>query len=291
MPPRHIALAVLVAAVYGTAFVAIQLAVDEMPPLLVTGYRFLFAAIPLVFFVRPPKVGIGYLVSYGVMQGAIMFGLIFTAIKWGMQPGLASLVVQLQVFFTVLFSAAVFGERPRRREIVGSLIAFAGIVIIGSGLAQSAPMLPFFMVIASAAAWGCANVIAKAAKPDTMLGFVGWTSLAAPLPLFLASMAFEGTRFGLPDVAPDLTGILSVAYLAYPTTVFAFAAWIFLLRQHPAAVVTPFALLIPVFGMASTAIVFQEWLTVSTSIGAAFVLVGLAINVFGLPFGRRAVIK
>lgn len=281
MPFTHILLAILVSAIYGVAFVAIKFSVTELPPLLVTGYRYLFAALPLVFFVPVPKAPVRLLVAYGVTQGVLMFGLIFSAIRLGMPPGLASLVVQMQVFFTVLFSVIAFGEKPRRHEIAGAIVAIGGICLIGFAEAEITPAVPFLMVIGSAAAWGLANVIAKAAKPTAMLGFVGWSSLAAPLPLFLLSMLFEGTTFGLPDHVPSATAVFSIAFLAYPTTVFNFAAWIFLLRSHPAATVTPFALLIPVFGMASTAIVFGETLTPLATAGSALIFLGLAINVFG----------
>ncbi|GAB4349256.1 MAG: O-acetylserine/cysteine exporter [Oricola sp.] len=287
MPAAHILLAILVSAVYGTAFVAIKLAVTELPPLLVTGYRYLLAAVPLVFFVPVPQVPVRHLVAYGLTQGVVMFGLIFTAIRLGMPPGLASLVVQMQVFFTIFLSAPLFGERPRQREIAGAVVAMAGICLIGFADSGITPVVPFLMVIASAAAWGCANLIAKAAKPKAMLGFVGWSSLAAPVPLFLLSMLFEGTAFGLPDHLPSPTAMASIAFLAYPTTVFAFAAWVFLLHSHPAATVTPFALLIPVFGMASTAVAFGETLTPLAAAGSLLVFAGLAVNVFGNPWHRK----
>lgn len=281
MPFGHILLAIVVSAIYGVAFVAIKLAVSELPPLLVTGYRYLLAALPLVFFVRPPRVPARLVAGFGVMQGVVMFGLMFTAIRLGMPPGQASLVVQLQVFFTILFSAAIFREKPKPREMAGGAIALAGIGLIGFEGSGVAPTVPFLMVIASAAAWGVANVIAKAARPENMLGFVGWSSLAAPVPLFLLSMLFEGTAFGLPDHIPSITAISSVAFLAYPTTVFAFAGWVYLLRSHPAATVTPFALLIPVFGIASTAIAFGERLTPMAATGSLLVFIGLVVNVFG----------
>ncbi|TCD14547.1 EamA family transporter [Oricola cellulosilytica] len=287
MPPGHILLAILVSAVYGTAFVAIKVAVTDIPPLLATGYRFLFAAIPLVFFVRRPAIPAAYLIAYGLVQGGVMFGLIFTAIGLGMPPGLASLVVQLQVFFTVFFAFLAFGEKPTRAEVAGATIALCGIVLIGWSNASVSPVIPFLLVIASGAAWGVANIIAKAAKPDSMLGFIGWSSLVAPVPLFLLSMLVEGTAFGLPPSAPSGATVLSVAYLAYPTTVFAFAAWVFLLRRHSAAAVTPYALLIPVFGMTSTALVFGERLTPLSMTGSLLVFAGLAVHVFAVRFLKR----
>lgn len=287
MPLRDILLAILVAAVYGVAFIFIKLGVDEIPPLLLTGYRFFFAAVPLVFFVGKPDVGWRWLIAYGLVQGVVMFGLIFTAISWGMPAGLASIVVQVQVFFTIALSAAFFGERPGLPQIGGAAIALAGIVVIGWARADSAPLLPFILVIASAAAWGVANIIAKAARPAKMLQFVVWSSLAAPLPLFAMSMLYEGTAFGLPPTALDWKGIVSVFFLAWPTTVFAFTAWVLLLRRYPAATVTPFALLIPVFGMGSTALVFAERLQTLTWLGSALIFAGLMVNVFGARYASR----
>jgi O-acetylserine/cysteine efflux transporter len=280
MPAAHIALAILVAAIYGTAFVAIQYAVLEIPPLMATGYRYLLTALPLIFFVRKPNVGWLNLAAYGVMQGTVMFGIIFTAIRLGMPPGLASMVVQLQVFFTIFFAFALMGEKPTPKQITGAAIAISGVGIIGWGLGASAPLVPFFMTIASAAAWGIANIISKKAKPNSMLGYVVWSAAFAPMPLFALSSLIESTTFGvLPVWPPSPVVIASILYLAYPTTVLAFTAWVFLLQKHSAAAVTPFALLIPIFGMGSTALIFGEPLSAVTLLGAALVFTGLAIAV------------
>lgn len=287
MPVKHILLAILVAAIYGVAFVAIKLGVNEIPPLLLTGYRYLFAAFPMVFFAGKPDVSWRWLAAYGVMQGVIMFGLIFTAVAWGMPGGLASIVAQMQVFFTIVFSVLVFGERPSPAQVLGAAIALAGIALIGWDQALIAPVLPFVMVLAGAAAWGAANVIAKAAKPAAMLSFVVWSALAAPAPLFVLSAIFEHTVFGLPPNALSMPAIASIAFLAWPTTVFAFSAWVFLLRKYDAATVTPFALLIPIFGMGSTALVFGERMTLSAALGAGLIFAGLIVNLFGGKLMRK----
>jgi O-acetylserine/cysteine efflux transporter len=282
VPLRHIALAVLVAFIYGIAFVAIRAAVDEWPPLMVTGWRFLLAAVPLVFFIRPPKVALGYVMAYGLMQGVVMFGTAITAIAWGMPGGLASLVAQAQVFFTIAFSAIMFGERPRLWHYIGALIALFGMIVTGWGKMQdAAPLLPFLMMIAAAASWGVANVISKAARPPDMLAFVVWSCLAAPVPLFLASMAVEGTSFAWPGIWPSWKVIAAILFMAWAATAFAFSVWTWLLRSHPAAIVTPFALLIPVFGFSSLAPVYGERLSALTALGTVLVFAGLAINVFG----------
>lgn len=288
MPLPHIALAVLVAFIYGVAFVAIRAAVDEWPPLMVTGWRFLLAAVPLIFLIRPPKVHWGWVVSYGVTQGVVMFGTAITAIAWGMPGGLASLVAQAQVFFTIGFAALLFGERPRAQHYLGAAVAAAGMVLTGwSKLQEAAPFLPFVMMVAAAASWGIANTISKAARPPDMPSFVIWSCLAAPVPLFVLSMLFEGTAFGWPGAWPSWKGISAILFMAWGATAFAFSAWTWLLRAHPAAVVTPFALLIPVFGFASMALAYGERLSALTAAGAVLVFLGLAINVFGgRPFAK-----
>lgn len=286
MPVSHIALAIMVAAIYGTAFVAIQLAIDEIPPLLATGYRYLLTVFPFIFFVKKPNVSWSMLAAYGVVQAVIMFGVIFTAIKWGMPPGIASMVVQLQVFFTIGISFLAYGEVPTKQQALGAAIALLGVAIIGFELKETSPLLPFLMTIASAFAWGVANTISKHAKPDSMLGFVVWSALFAPVPLFALSVLIEGTTFGLPPAMPSATAIWSVLYLAYPTTVLAFTAWVFLLQRHNAAAVTPFALLVPIFGMGSTAWVFGETLSIATLAGSILVFAGLSIAVLKWRSGR-----
>ncbi len=282
MTLRHIFLATLVALILGVSFVAIRISVDELPPLLVTGYRFLFAAFPLVLFVRPPKIAAKWVVSYGFMQGFMLFGFMITAISWGMPGGLTSLVAQMQVFFTIALSGLIFRELPMRHHYLGAGIAIIGIIITGWAKLQSAtPLVPFLLVLCGAASWGIANIISKAARPPDMFAFVVWSSLAAPVPLFLASMAIEGTSFGWAGFIPSWQVIAAIGFMAYAASIFAFTAWTWLLRQYPAATVTPFALLIPIFVFSSMAVVFGERLSALTMFGAVVVFMGLAINVFG----------
>lgn len=282
MPARDIAAAVFVAFIYGVSFVAIRAAVTDLPPLLVTGYRFFFAAVPLIFLVKRPAVPFLPLAAYGFMQGTVMFGLAFTAIAMGMPAGLTSLVVQLQVFFTMALAVLIFGETPSRAQIIGTVIGFAGIAFLATGNSDI-PTLPFLMVVASAFAWAVANIIAKRAKPKPgeTLGYVVWSSLFGALPLFAVSSAIEGTALALPPHMPSAATIASIIFLAVITQIIAFTLWVGLLNRHPAPRVMPFALLIPIFGIGSTSLVFGEVLTWQTGIASAIVLCGLAIAIFG----------
>lgn len=287
MPVRDILLAISVAAAYGLSFVAIRIGVTEIPPLMLTGYRYLFAAVPLIFFIRPPAINPLWVCAFGIVQGSVMFGLLFTSVALGLPAGLASVIAQMHVFFTIVFAAILMKERVTAAQALGAIVAFAGIAVIGYGRAEVAPLLPFALCLVAAFMWGVANMIAKVMPPAEPLPFIVWSSLAAPVPLFIASALLEDTTFGLPAQVPTLPVIGSIAFMAWPVTAYAFTVWIYLLRTHSAAKVTPFALLIPVFGLSGAAIAFGEKLQPLSIAGTVFIFAGLAINVFGTSAGQR----
>lgn len=271
--------AIFVAAIYGLSFVAIRIAVEDLPPLLMTAYRYLLAALPWIVIFARPAMPLSMIIAYGVMQGAVMFGLVFTAISLGMPAGLTSLVVQTQIFFTLIFAFLFFGERPNRFQIAGLCIGAGGIALLGAA-ETTVPLIPFLMVIGSAAAWGLANMIAKRAKPPkgTELGFIAWSSLPGAIVLFALSSVIEGTIPFVFPVAPTWSVILSVLFLGLVTQLLAFALWVNLLSNHPASSVMPFALLIPVFGIGSTTLVFSEPFTPLIAAASIIVMCGLALS-------------
>ncbi len=281
MTPRDILTAVAVAVAWGLTFIAIKIGVEAAPPLAVSGLRFLFAAVPLVLFLRPPKTTLLIVVLYGLAIGVGQFGVLFIAIRQGFPVGLASLVIQLQAFFTILFAWALLGERPGLTEVVGALIAFAGIALIGSERLGGASLGPLLLVIVAAAFWGAGNVIGKFAGPIDMLAFTAWSSLVAPVPLLLASAWLDGPAALAPLLHPSLRLVIAVLVLSYLGTVFGYGLWSRLLSRHPASAVTPFALLVPVVGMLGGYLVFGEPLDAFELWGAVLVMAGLAVNVFG----------
>jgi O-acetylserine/cysteine efflux transporter len=281
MPPRDILIAIAVAVVWGLTFIAIKVGLADTPPLAFSAARFLFAAAPLIVFVRPPKTSPVYVILYGLLIGVGQFGLLYIGIREGFPIGLASLVIQLQAFFTILLAWALRGERPKPAQGLGAAIAFAGIALIGSQRLGGASLGPLTLVIAAAAFWGAGNVVAKFAGRVDMLAFIAWSSLAAPAPLVLASIWFEGPTALAGLAHPSLTLVLSVFFLAYAGTTFGYGMWSRLLARHPAASVAPFALLVPIVGMVAGGVVFGEPLDAFEVWGALLVMAGLSVNVFG----------
>lgn len=282
MPLRHILLALAIAFVWGVSFVAIRWGVDEVAPLLLTALRYVFAALPAVFFIKRPKVDWRVLLGYGLAIGVGQFGLLFIAIKLGMPAGLSSLVIQLQVFFTIFLAFLVFGERPNGWQLGGAGIAFVGIGVIALERLEGAALMPLIFTIVAAVCWGLGNMASKKAGRVDMLSFVVWSALVPPIPLFVASLVLEGPG-AIPAALEAITwrGIGSIAFMSYIATIFGFGMWAWLLSRYPASQVAPFALFVPVAGIASAALFLGEQVSSIEVIGSVLVFAGLLVNVFG----------
>ncbi|MGW1766302.1 EamA family transporter [Streptomyces sp. NPDC002073] len=282
MRPVHIALAVLVTALWGVNFVVIQIGLGEFPPLLLSALRFLAAAIPAVFLVGPPKVAWKWVVAVGLALGVAKFGLLFSGMDAGMPAGLSSLVLQVQAVFTVVFAAVALGERPGRLRIAGMAVAFAGIGVAAVDEGAYGPVAGFAMVVAAAACWGVSNVLTRKASPPDALNFMVWVCAVPILPLLLLSLLLEGPERDLAALrAMDWGGAGVVLYLAWVSTVFGFGVWGYLLRRYPASSVAPFSLLVPVFGMGSAALVLGEEVRGLRWLAALLLVGGVALTSLG----------
>jgi len=277
MPARSIALLVLVTAVWGVNFVVIHEGLEHFPPLLFNALRFALMAVPAIFLVGRPRVPWRYVLGIGATLGVVKFGLLFVSLDQGLPVGLSSLLLQLQVVFTIAFASFALRERPRREQVAGAAIAFAGLTVIGIDRAASAPILPFALIVGAAAAWGVSNTLTRMAQPPDALALLVWASLVAPLPLLGLSFAFEGpAQIGDAMAGVDVAGVAALLFVALVSGLFGFAAWIALLKRHTAAAVTPFALLVPVFGIASAALLIGERPSALELAGAALICAGLA---------------
>jgi O-acetylserine/cysteine efflux transporter len=279
MRPLDLLTAVFVAFVWGLNFVVIKLGLAELPPLLFSALRFTVAALPWVFLVGRPQAPWRIVFGIGLFLGLFKFSALFIGMDLGMPAGLASLVLQAQAFFTVLFAAVWLKERPKRRHLVGMAVAFAGLALIAVEFgAAPQDLLGLALVVLAAALWGIANLLMKEARGANALNLIVWVSLVPPLPLLLVSLALDG-----PDTVSrallglDWTGIGAVLYIGLGATIVGFGLWGRLLSRYPAAVVAPFSLLVPIFGMSSGAFLLGEPLGPLRIAAAVLVLAGLAI--------------
>lgn len=287
----HFLLALAVMAIWGTNFVVIQWGLAEFPPLAFACLRFFFSAVPALFFIARPATSWRFLIAYGVLLGAGQFGLLFLAMNGHITPGLASLIIQVQVIFTIVLSVFLFHERVSNTAIVGTTVAVAGLATVGAHLDASVTPLGLALILCAAFCWGCANVCVKMAArrgPFNMLAFIVWASVFAVPPLLALSLVFEGpTAIEVALRNATAGGWLAVAWQATGNTLFCFAAWSWLLAKYDAATATPYALLVPVFGMASSALIIGEPMPPWKFIAAALVIGGIAIITL-VPLLRRS---
>lgn len=286
MRPFHIALGVLVAALWGVNFVVIDVGLGHFPPLLFCALRFLAAAVPAVLLVGRPRVQWRWVVAVGLVLGVAKFGLLFIGMHAGMPAGLSSLVLQVQAVFTALFAMAALGERPGRVRLLGMAVALAGIAVAAVDEGASGPLTGFALVVAVAAFWGVSNVLTRKAAPPDALRFMVWVSAVPVLPLLLLSLLFEGPAADAAALGSlDWSGVGAVVYVAWITTLLGFGVWGFLLRTYDASTVAPFSLLVPVFGMSSAALLLGEGVSPLRWCAAALLVGGVALT--SLPGRRR----
>ena len=272
-------LALWVVAVWGTNFVVIRYALDTVPPLALAAVRFFLAACPAVFFVARPPVSWASLATYGVLIGAGQFGLLFLALSGWISPGLASLVVQTQVFFTIAWAMWEHGERLHARQGVALILATAGLWTILHFTDGSATPTGLALVLAAALCWAAGNHVARRAGRVDMLGYVVWSSGFAVPPLILMSMVFEGPQALVEGLkAANGSTWMAMAWQAVGNTLFGYAAWAWLLARHPAATVSPLALGVPIFGMAASAWWMGESMPLWKLAAAGLVMLGLVLN-------------
>lgn len=282
LPLRHVLLALLTVTIWGTNFVAIKLALHDLPPLLLCALRFLFVSLPLVFILPRPAIAWRQLLLYGLTMFALQFSFMFLGMKLGVSAGLASVMLQLQVFVTLALSAVFLRERITALQIAGSLIAVAGFVVVAAHSGGDVSLVGLACVLLAAVSWGYGNFMSRGLGKVNPLALVVWGGLVVPLPMGLASLAFEGpavVRQSLTHVGP--TAVLALAFIVYVSTHVGYSLWSWLLARHPASTVTPFALLVPVFGLLSSSLALGETLPAWKLQAAALVIAGLALNVFG----------
>lgn len=292
LPFRHLLLALVIVSIWGTNFVAIKIALRELPPLLLCAVRFVFVAFPAVFFLPRPAIPLRQLTLYGLTMFALHFGFLFLGMKLGMSAGLASLVLQFQVFVTLTLAAFVLKERVLPIQIAGALVAGAGFILVAIHTGGDITIAGLVCVLLGASSWGFANFTSKRLGKVNPLALVVWGSLAVPIPMGLASLLFEGPALIVQSLTHLHTAtVLSVAFIVYASTLVAYSLWSWLLSHHPASTVSPFALLVPVFGMLSSAMLLGEPLPAWKLQAAALVIAGLALNLFGPRLRSAAVAR
>ena len=279
MKRADICIAVMVAVVWGLAFVASRIALDEFSPQLMTALRFGIAALPCLF-VRKPKVSWSLLIAISLTLFLGQFLAQAFAIARGVPVGLTSVIVQAQALFTIALAAVLLGEFPTRMQTVGIGIATIGLLMICGTVGYDFSVGAFAILMISPISFAIGNLLLRRARGVPMFDLFAWLCLAAALPLFALTLVANGpqpTWHALSQMS--FTGFLCVLGLGGVSTSIAYWMWGRLLRDYPAAQVVPFALLVPFVGSAASSIVFGEQFGPLRLAGMLTVVGGIAVMV------------
>ena len=258
MKPADVCIAVLVAVIWGLAFVASRLALDEFSPALMTALRFAIAAVPCLF-VRKPDVSWPLLIAISLTLFLGQFLAQAYGIAHGVPVGLSSVIVQSQALFTIGFAAIVFGERPTPMQTAGIAIAVVGLLMICGTVGYDFGIGAFAILLISPVSFAIGNLLLRRAQGAPMFELFAWLCLTSAIPLFALTLVTDGlepTRHAVAHMS--LTGLICMLSLGALSTSIAYWLWGRLLRDYPPAQVVPFALLVPFVGAGASSIVFGE---------------------------------
>lgn len=288
MPISHILLAILVAVVWGFNFIAVKFALVEVSPLFLCALRFFLASVPAIFFIKRPEAPFKLVLLYGFVVFGLQFSLVFMGMNNGMSPGLASILMQTQVFFSMFFAMLALAEIPRLWQLIGAVISFSGIGVVAMHLDKTSSLVGFILILSAAASWGVGNLITKKIGKVNMMSLVVWGSFAAFLPLLFLSMMVEGTHnivYSMQHLS--LKCIFAILFIVYMSTWVGYGTWNWLICRHPVASIVPFSLLVPVFGMLSSVIILDEPFYLWKLIAGLLVISGLGINLLAPKLFER----
>jgi O-acetylserine/cysteine efflux transporter len=283
MKAKDLCLIVLLTAIWGLNFSIIKIALQDFPPLMLAALRFTLVAIPAIFFLPKPTVSWWLVATYAMLMFILQFSFLFAGISLGVPAGVASLMLQAQVFATILFALWFNNERPSRHGLIGALIGASGLAMLIVANRLNIALLGLLFVLIAATCWGAANVMSrKKLQHQAVLSLVCWGAMFSVLPIALASFFFEGwLSWQQAITSAQITSWLALAYIVYPTTLAGFAIWAVMLTRYPAASVAPFTMLVPIFGIFFASLMLNEAVNFIKIASGIVVIAGVAFTQFG----------
>ncbi len=281
MTPLDTGLAVLVMAVWGFNFVAAKWGLAELPPILLMALRFGLTAVLLLPFVRCPRDKLASIFVLSVTLGCLHFSLMFTGLS-RVDAAVAAIAIQIQVPFSALLAAVLFGDRLGWRRALGMAVAFAGVVLLAGEPRVQSDLGALALIIVAAFVWSVSNIQIKQIGPLDGFALNAYFSLFAAPQLLMVSMIFEHDQ--IPALAAaDWRAFVSIVYMAIAVTIISYALWYKLLRRYAVNVIMPLTLLVPVAGVASGVAFLGDSLTWRTMLGGFATLAGVGIIVVRRP--------
>lgn len=294
---RDLLSALIVVIIWGTNFVAMKLGLRNFTPFQLGAARYVFAVLPLLLFIKPPKLPAKWVIAYGLSQGVGQFGFVFLSLKVGMSASLASVILQTQVFFTAVFGFILLQERTSRALLAGLGLAAVGLGCFAMNFFESGHVTEltpagFALCLTGAAMWAVSNIVVRSAQKASpgfdVISFMVWCSLVPIIPFVLLSLAFDDPATRWQWTGAPFSTWIAVAYLGWMATIVGYAMWTRLLKRYPVNRVAPFSLGVPVAGITSGMLMLGDTINGWQWTGIGLIVAALVCTMFGGRWLDRA---
>ncbi|WP_445364522.1 EamA family transporter [Microbulbifer sp. ANSA003] len=284
MPYKSILLALLAVSIFGLNYPITKVALADFPPMLLASVRFTLVAVPLVFFCPFPKTSILNVIALGFFLEFLSLGLMYYAMKADIQAGVASLLMQSQVPFTLLLFAMLFGDKINMQQCLGLVIAAVGFSVFFyyADKGGSTTIVGFILIMGAGLSWAIANIVFRRMPGVNLLHLMVWASLVPPVPLLVLSIFYESHTPWVFFFQAHTASWFSIVYQVCMVTLVGYILWGDLIRRYSSACVSPFGLLVPIVGIIGSSIILGEYLTFVEWVATFVVLLGIALCVVKL---------
>lgn len=277
MKKSDILMALLVAIVWGSNFVAIKLTLIKIPGLLSLAIRFLLTALILLPFSKIPKVPFWKLYEVSGVFGILYMGGLYYGMHLGLNTNLTIIMMQLNIPISILIAKILLKEEVNLQALIGIGVAFLGMTIVVGTPHLTGNIFAALIIGMSSFFYAYFNILSRQLKAVPALSLLCWTSLISAPHLFFFSYFLEGNPFDLVK-GGGYTLWLATFYSVLISGIFGITAWISLLQRYKIHEVLPYNLLVPFFGCSLSILVLQEIPSWHIIVGGIITLLGIAVT-------------
>ena len=279
--PTLIAL-LIVYFVWGSTYLAIVYAIETLPPLLMSGARFLVAGSLIYGYAwlngakHPSRRALGYAALTGTLMLCFGMGGVAIAETGMVSSGVAATLVGIMPIWSILFSLFL-GERPTRLQLLGIIFGVSGVILLNFDTHIQATTLGVGIVVLSSASWALGSVIKRNIKVRYDTINIGAEMLSGGVALTLAGL-LRGETYA---VTPTLSSVLGWAYLVVFGSLIAFSAYSYLLRHVKISIATSYAFVNPVIAVILGALIGGEVFGLQATIALMMIICAVMLILYG----------
>lgn len=276
MSPHHLALLILVNALWGLNFLAGKLGTEVFGPLMFSTLRFVVVLLLLFPFIRIVQGQMRLIVLIGFCLGAGHYSIMFYALYLGDNVSSLAIAAQLTVPFSTIMAIIFLGERIRLVRFLAIALSFVGVVVIGFEPVGPEHLLALVAATVASAIMAVAAILMRRLEGVGVFNLQGWIALVSSVVLALLTWLLEFHSItALPGIA--LQHYWTPIYSAIGATIIGHGSLYYLLQRYEVNHVAPFITLSSLFAVVFGVVLMDEALTLKIVIGGSLTLLGVTV--------------